>query len=354
MAGQPPTASRRSSAETTELLLDAALHSVAAEGSDRSTLPVVAKRAGTSIGPLYSRFDNTDDLLAALWTAGLRDHLHTSFTNVAAWLTVGDEDARSWLDREITRPSTRSQALIETLATVRRYPYSGDTVVADASAAHRAFVQAVRPIPEVTAGYALAAVFGAMFLHPLLAPKARTDAAELLRIVRLLVAERPRADVVTDLVVTVPVPTVTGSGEVPDLFLNAALEVIGRGGYEHASSTRIARAAGLSASRVSPSSIRRTSSRRRPSTRSSTRSWAPTRSPSSGSTSPRTARWSWPPGGPCAIRRRPPSADCGWSASWRHATTRRSTKPPGEPSTGPSAWSPRPSGRSRRSGPTAP
>jgi len=250
MTGQAPPKIRRTSAETTELLLDAALQGVAEDGVDRSTLPVVAKRAGTSIGPLYSRFDNTDDLLAALWTAELRDHLLALFEHVAAWLVSGDAAAGTWLEREVTQPSTHSQALLETLAAVRRYPYSGDTVVRDATTAHRAFMEAVRPIPEVTAGYALAAVCGALFLHPLLSSEARTDTTDFLRIIRVLVTERPIADVTTDLVVTLPMPVVTGGDEVPDLFLNAALEVIGRGGYEHASSTRIARAAGLSASRV--------------------------------------------------------------------------------------------------------
>lgn len=250
MAGSASTVQRRTSAETTGVILDAALHSVAQEGVDRSTLPVVAKRAGTSIGPLYSRFDNTDDLLAALWTTELRGHLHTLFGHVGSWLRGDDATSGAWLERELTRPSPRSQALLETMATVRRYPYSGDAVVADATAAHRAFMAAVDPIPEATAGYALAAVCGALLLHPLLAPKARTEPADLLRIVRLLVAERAVADVETDLVVTLTSPRITGGGEVPDLFLNAALEVIGRGGFEHASSTRIARAAGLSASRV--------------------------------------------------------------------------------------------------------
>lgn len=250
MAARAPTEHRRTSAETTAVLLDAALHSVAEEGVDRSTLPHVAKRAGTSIGPLYSRFDNTDDLVAALWTTELRDHLQELFSRVAAWLVDADADAEAWLEREISRPSARSEALLEVIATVRRYPYSGDIVVADATAAHREFMAAALPIPEVTAGYALGAVCGAMFLHPLLAPKARSAPADLLRVVRDLTEARPAVDSTTDLVFTMPVPTIAGGDEVADIFMNAALEVIGRGGYEHASSTRIARAAGLSASRV--------------------------------------------------------------------------------------------------------
>ena len=252
MAGRATVAQRRTSAETTEVLLDAALRNMAEEGVDRSTLPQVAKRAGTSIGPLYSRFDNTDDLVAALWTAELRDHLQRLFGHVAAWLVDADADADAgaWLERELTRPSAHSQALLEVLATVRRYPYSGDMVVADATAAHRRFMATAHPLAEATAGYALGAVCGALFLHPLLAPRARATPSDLLRVLRVLTATRPVADVTTDLVFGVPMPTITGGDEVADLFMNAALEVIGRGGYEHASSTRIARAAGLSASRV--------------------------------------------------------------------------------------------------------
>ncbi len=241
---------RRSGADTTARIHTAALAAFAEEGVDRATLPRVAERTGTSIGPLYSRFDGTDDLLGAVWATDLRPALDRLLGLVAAWTTTGDPGAGAALQRDLARPPVAVQALLEAFAAVRRYPYSGEAITADATAAYRAYLDAVAPVPPVVAGYVLASLFGHVLLRPLLSPRARSDPARLLAVARDLARHAEPRPVHTDLEFTLPMPVISGAGEVPDVFLNAALEVIARGGFEHASSNRIARAAGLSVSRV--------------------------------------------------------------------------------------------------------
>jgi AcrR family transcriptional regulator len=77
-------AQRRTGSETTAVVLDAALATFAEDGVDRATLPRVAERAGTSIGPLYTRFDGTDDLVGALWGPQLRPTLERLLDQLTA------------------------------------------------------------------------------------------------------------------------------------------------------------------------------------------------------------------------------------------------------------------------------
>lgn len=105
-------------------------------------------------------------------------------------------------------------------------------------------------MPPAAAGYVLGTLSGNVLLRPLLSPRARSDPDRLLRVARDLAHHAEHRDITTDLRLTLSMPAITGNGAVPDAFLNAALEVIARGGFEHASSNRIARAAGLSVSRV--------------------------------------------------------------------------------------------------------
>jgi len=246
-AGPTP---RRRGAETTEQILSAAVAEIAAEGVDRASLPRIAGRAGLSVGPLYSRFDDTDDLVAALWADRLRDRFDEFLRDAATWITSGDGDAGQRLHSELAGPSPTTVATLEVLATVRRYPYSADAVVADATRSFREFVAAVDPVPQATAGYALAAIVGEVLLHDLLPPSARAEPRALLDVARALTRPTDVEPVTPTLTTIIPMPTITSGGDVPNIFMNAALEVIARGGFEHASANRISRAAGLSASRV--------------------------------------------------------------------------------------------------------
>jgi len=241
---------RRTGAATTARIHSAAIETFAAEGVDRATLPRVAERTGTSIGPLYSRFDGTDDLLGAVWAADLRPALERLLGLVAAWTATGDPDAGAALQRDLARPPVVVQAMLEALAAVRRHPYSGEAITADTTAAYRAYLDAIAPVPPVVAGYVLSSLCGHVLLRPLLSPRARSDPERLLRVVRDLARHAEGRPIHTDVHLTLPMPVISGAGDVPDTFLNAALEVIARGGFDHASSNRIARAAGLSVSQV--------------------------------------------------------------------------------------------------------
>lgn len=232
------------------LIHEAAVRTIAEVGVDGAALPKVAEHAGLSIGPLYSRFDNTDDLLSAVWTADLRDHFAALLDQVALLIAGAPSESLKLLELELSHPTTMTSATLEALATTRRYPYAGDHIRSDAKAMYAEYLEQVAPVPPVLAGYALSSVLGAMFLHPVLAPEARTRPSDLLGIIRSLTERRAVEPVSTELTITMPMPVIASGSAVPDAFLNASLEVIARGGFEHASASRIARAAGLPASRV--------------------------------------------------------------------------------------------------------
>jgi AcrR family transcriptional regulator len=249
-AATETSSGRRSGRDTASLIHRAAVLTIAELGVDGAALPRVAERAGLSIGPLYSRFDNTDDLLSAVWSTELRDHFSTLTDAVSRWINGAPTDPNGLLITEMSEPSATTAATLEALAAARRYPYAGDQIRSDAAAAYASFLGSVAPVPPVLAGYSLASILGSMLLHPVLAPTARTRTADLLDIIRSLTEPRPVEDVQTDLTFPMPMPVISSGATIPDTFLNATLDVIARGGFEHASTSRIARAAGLPASRV--------------------------------------------------------------------------------------------------------
>src|SRR3954468_14366097 len=61
----PPKQQR--SLETLNRLLDAAERVLEEEGLDAATVPVIAKRAGVSVGVVYRRFPNKDALIRGVY-----------------------------------------------------------------------------------------------------------------------------------------------------------------------------------------------------------------------------------------------------------------------------------------------
>ncbi|HET9730149.1 MAG TPA: TetR family transcriptional regulator, partial [Acidimicrobiia bacterium] len=54
-------------------ILDAALHEVDAVGVDALAMTAVARRAGLTTGAVYSRYESSGEVAAALWTTVIAD-----------------------------------------------------------------------------------------------------------------------------------------------------------------------------------------------------------------------------------------------------------------------------------------
>lgn len=240
-AGRPATLDR---------ILDAGIAVLAEQGVDACSLPRVAERAGLTTGPLYSRFDGHDDLLAALWEARLATVLDRFLDACGGWLAGTATEADPGFVAALDRPTEADRALVELLAGIRRYPYAAEQVRADASTAYTRYLAATAPIAPVLAGYAAATGLGRILLAPLLDRSSRGTAVEVLTILRDLAHTDGPEPVDPGYTVTHALPVVEAGDPVTDGFLNAALRVIARGGYDRASASRIAREAGLSVSRA--------------------------------------------------------------------------------------------------------
>lgn len=231
--------------DTRAKILDAALWTIAESGVDGASIQRVAQVAALSTGPLYSRFDGVDDLVVALWEDRLRDRLDQLLEAVANWMSSEGGDPNPFLAAELVEPSLETVALLETLSAVRRYPYAVEVVETDFMTSYRGFVERIAPIPVAVGSYAFSVLIGDLLLRPILRNDARSDPLRLLQIVWDLGHESgslPSVD--SDLPDPVlSVPSISIDDQAGSDFLNAALTVISRAGFEHASASRIGREA---------------------------------------------------------------------------------------------------------------
>ena len=121
-----------SSRDNDERLLEAALAEIAAVGVDRLGMSAVARRAGLTTGALYSRYENVNELAAAVWTTRVRES-HFAFCDAAVRALVDGEPsvALGDIDRDLTAPSLSTIAALELLATARRVDELDEVVTPD-------------------------------------------------------------------------------------------------------------------------------------------------------------------------------------------------------------------------------
>jgi AcrR family transcriptional regulator len=124
-----------SSQENDERLLEAALDEIAAVGVDGLGMSGVARRAGLTTGALYGRYENVNELAAAVWTARVRDE-HFRFLDTAVRCLVDADSTAALADvvRELSSPSRTTLAAIELLATAHRVDELEEVVTPDISA----------------------------------------------------------------------------------------------------------------------------------------------------------------------------------------------------------------------------
>ncbi len=110
-----------SSQENDERLLEAALEEIAAVGVDRLGMSGVARRAGLTTGALYGRYENVYELAAAVWTTRVRD-THFALLDRAVRALVDDDRSipLGEVIQELVCPSRSTIAALELLATARR------------------------------------------------------------------------------------------------------------------------------------------------------------------------------------------------------------------------------------------
>ena len=243
------TGRRRSdAARNDELLLDAGVDLLREKGPDRLGALELARSAELTTGAVYSRYENTEEILVGLWQQRLSGAMRSFIETSMKTLDPGTQrnEAQMVIARALANPAGPLTPAISLMIAAPRIPELAEVVIPDDTSWLQELGMGQEPAsPEfdrriLTVGFVVGCLyFAAVDLF-------EPDKWEVIK---------PVAHTVLD---NSSVPTwPTNSGEqllditidtndpVRDSLVNGAARVIARGGVERATTQRIARAAGL-------------------------------------------------------------------------------------------------------------
>jgi len=224
---------------------EAALRLLATVGTDGLTLPAIAKESGMTTGPVYARYGGVDDVLVVLWDLYLQEELVRILSLQITWVN-SDQPLPDSLWELLEAPGTEANAVVELMATVRRYPFAHSTIQPQIDQIFTSIALAHPDIPRAVVHMQLGFVLGAIFAKPIFAATFSDSLVEAAGHLQALSRRREGWNAVSELndVIVIAIPAVEGEEPVRQAFLKGALETIAVTGLEGASAQRIARAAG--------------------------------------------------------------------------------------------------------------
>lgn len=225
------------SIRTSELILDTAESELMLTGLDHVTFTSIARAAGLTTGAIYSRFENSSEMLVALWELRFRPALDAFLALYdAAVLNPSDESLVNDLATWILEPSTELVLAVEALAIANRVDELEELI--------DPYLAAVAKAPASFAGLrfaTLSILLGSIVYMPFSNGRkfARALAETVVRLGRVTSVRDfgPRQHA------TVPTIEIDES-EIDPLIRNllvATRSVIARSGFERATVSRIAR-----------------------------------------------------------------------------------------------------------------
>lgn len=238
--------------ENDERLLDAALDEIAAVGVDRLAMSSVARRAGLTTGALYGRYENAGELLAAVWIARVRAPHFDFLDRAIRRLVDGDESLPLEASaQEIAAPTRTTFAALELLTTARRVDELEEVVTPDLEAWMRGWGAAPRVRDRRRRAQivlTLGSVWG-MILHAI--PRRRpVDWEAVLAGVGRSFA-RPYVEPTDHFVADRVRPVRAANGDAAqNALIDAVSAIAARVGFDRATTSRIARRAGLTSGAI--------------------------------------------------------------------------------------------------------
>ncbi len=225
----------------------AALEILPRHGVDGLALTKVAEAAGLSNGPLYGRYDSSEDIALDLWDRFLREHFERLVTELAAWVADPSAAMSSSLHAELTAPSTATIAAVEIIAVARRFPLLADSVREQIERLLTRLRTDHPEFPETILAPAISVPIGITMYRGLL-PSSSVDWPRALDSVRGATNDmKVRSGVTLDApAIELTIPTASTGDATLDAFVDAVMSVVSRVGYERTTAHRIARAAGHS------------------------------------------------------------------------------------------------------------
>ncbi len=243
------TGRRRSdAARNDELLLDAGVDLLREKGPDRLGALDLARSAELTTGAVYSRYENTEEILVGLWQHRLSGAMRSFIETALDTLDPGPQrnEAQMVIARALTNPVGPLTPAISLMIAAPRIPELAEVVIPDVTSWLTDLGVEQRPAgPDsdrklLTVGFVVGCLYFA--------------AVDLFEAANWEVM-KPAAHMVLDNrdEPTWPVPdgelhhdiTIDTGDTTRDALVNGAARVISRGGVERATTQRIARAAGL-------------------------------------------------------------------------------------------------------------
>lgn len=237
---------RRSHAAANDAVLhDASIEMLASGGLDLFTFSDLAKSAGLTRAPIYSRYDSPDDVAVELWNDSLVDELDRLLALSSDWFLSDDSEPSRVFLRAITRPTEATSALIEVMAVSRRSPSLFELVQTTLDDRLSGYVDA-QSCPRSLAVAQVTVLMGTLFLAPFIGPRVVDGWSRPMQLLREMVRDEDSWSVakVESTALQLPIVGPSVGDEVLDGFIPAIFRVISRVGYEHATANRIGREAG--------------------------------------------------------------------------------------------------------------
>lgn len=239
---------RADAARNDELLLDAGVDLLREKGPDRLGALDLARSAELTTGAVYSRYENTEEILVGLWqhrlAAPMRSFIETSMKT----LDPGPQrnEAQMVIARALANPAGPLSPAISLMIAAPRIPELAEVVIPDITGwlMELGVERPPAPIDSDRRLFTVGFVLGCLYFAAV--DLFEPDNWEIIK---------PAAHLVLDnrAVPMWPVPdgefhldiTIDTGDEIRDALVNAAARVISRGGVERATTQRIARAAGV-------------------------------------------------------------------------------------------------------------
>lgn len=225
------------SIRTSGLIYDTAIAELSANGLDHVTFTTIARNAGLTTGAMYSRFENSAELLVALWEERLAPTLR-EFVNCydACVIDSADSDALKRLSLMVSNPSPALLLAAEAVAIAPRVEELFEVVAPD-------IADILRSAPELKAMRfgEMTIVLGALLYFPFSSAR---------KFVPTVVENAVRIGRVSSIqnygpLTHVDIQTYEGDPEGTDPLIRdlliATRTVIGKSGFERATVSRIAR-----------------------------------------------------------------------------------------------------------------
>lgn len=243
-----PGRRRADAARNDELLLDAGVELLREKGPDRLGALDLARSAELTTGAVYSRYENTEEILVGLWqhrlAAPMRSFVETSMKT----LDPGPQrnEAQMVIARALANPAGPLTPGISLMIAAPRIPELAEVVIPDIVSWLEDLGIGGQPASPAsdrrlfTVGFVIGCLyFAAVDLFD-------ADKWEVMKPAAHMVLDNQNA-------ATWPLPegelhldiTIDTGHPTRDALVNAAARVISRGGVERATTQRIARAAGL-------------------------------------------------------------------------------------------------------------